>query len=481
MYDISAAAAYSLASTVSALPAIQSTANPTNFTGEKSNIIVPDIDPSSVNWGGITGDIKDQKDLYQALEDIKQQIEDAISEQINTSFNYKGDVNSVADLPETAEKGDCYNVLDTGADYLFNGEKWDKLSETYDFTNFASKEEVENLKSLYYTKTEIDNLLTDIEYIIDRKIIEKVDLSDFENYKNQIDDTVASQEGSIQALTLQINQLQQMVRDLKSLDYEVITLYDGSDVDYENEEKDFVLSGAITNPTVVEGRNITLSDAIVTAANFESIAVQDITVKNTEFNGVLPKAVSNYLLSVKCNGYVNIIDSVLNPTSAYNGIEIGLSGSVPKSVIINNVDFSGHLSNNGINIFGIANNGVVTVSNCHFASLSNVFRISNRLNTVWTLNIINCTCDEWETGDYAGMILLQDYTSHSAEEANEVNQFAKLTINIMNVTKPDGNKIQPIELSSICGSRDENQIIYMWDSYRMHTNYGDKYPTINIM
>ena len=118
--------------------------------------------------------------------------------------------------------------------------------------------------------------------------------------------------------------------------------------------------------------------------------------------------------------------------------------------------------NNGINIFGIAENGVVTISNCRFEDLSNVVRVSNRLNMPWTLNIINCVCEKWEANlDYTGMILLQDYTSGSVEAANENDQFSKLTINIQNCTKPDGTKILPVEdLSTICGSRDNNQIIY---------------------
>ena len=78
------------------------------------------------------------------------------------------------------------------------------------------------------------------------------------------------------------------------------------------------------------------------------------------------------------------------------------------------------------------------------------------------------------------MILLQDYTSTSAEQANEDNQFAKLTINIQNCTGPNG-KITPLDLATICGTQKDDQLIYMWDNYRKHTAYGDKYPTITII
>lgn len=480
MYEASLNAAYSLASAAAALPAIQSTANTTEFSGRKA-IIEPEIDYTGIPWGNIIGDITDQEDLMKALEDLQTQIEDAIVIQLDNVFKYKGEVALETDLPLESTKGDCFKVTNNQSYYFFNGETWDKLSETYDFSKFATKEDIENLKQLYYSKNEINDILEDLQYVIDRKIVEKVDITEFNIFKGDVDDTMDTQNGTIQAMTLQMNQLQQMIQDLKSLDYEVVTLYDGSDTDFENEEKDFVLSGAITHPTVVEGRNVSLSNAIVTASNFQAVAVQDVTLKDVTFKGALPKAVSNYLFSAKCNDYVTIRDCIFEQTTAYNGIEIGLAGSVPKSVVIDNIDFSGHLSNHGINIYGMTNNGVVTISNCHFASVSNVIRISNRLNTSWTLNIINCTCDRWEIGEYGGMILLQDFTSTSIEEANEVNQFSKLTINIQNVIKPDGTKIHDTDLSTICGTKDENQIIYMWDSYRLHTAYCDKYPMINIM
>lgn len=385
----------------------------------------------------------------------------ALEDGATTIFHYKGSKATVADLDniQNPQVGDVWNIEETGANYCYNGEEWDKLSETIDLSPFMTKEEFE---------TEIVNYAA------------KADLSEL---ANTVTDAISGQDGSIQALLLQMTALESMVQDLKSLDPEVVVLYDGCDTDYENEEKDFILSGAVTNPTVVEGRNINLKDATVTAANFDAVAVQDVTIKDVVFDGTLPKAVSNCLLAVRCDGYVTIRDCSINPTSAYNGIEIGLTGSVPRTVTIDNLDFTGHFINNGINIFGIAENGVVTISNCRFEDLSNVVRVSNRLNMPWTLNIINCVCEKWEANlDYTGMILLQDYTSGSAEAANENDQFSKLTINIQNCTKPDGTKILPVEdLGTICGSRDNNQIIYMWDAWRNHTSYGPKYPTINII
>ena len=69
---------------------------------------------------------------------------------LSSSMHFKGTVATVADLPSSDQViGDMYNVLANGANYAWDGSAWDKLSETIDL-------------SVYYTKTETDNLLTPI-------------------------------------------------------------------------------------------------------------------------------------------------------------------------------------------------------------------------------------------------------------------------------------------------------------------------------
>lgn len=63
-------------------------------------------------------------------------------------YHAKGSVQSYNDLPDNPETGDVYNVLDTGANYVWTGEEWDKLSETIDLTNYATKAEVNDKLSL---------------------------------------------------------------------------------------------------------------------------------------------------------------------------------------------------------------------------------------------------------------------------------------------------------------------------------------------
>ena len=303
-----------------------------------------------------------------------------------------------------------------------------------------------------------------------------------ESISSVVDDSLAHQDGNIQAIVLQMEELQAKINDLKSLDYEVVTLYEGGESDYDNEEKSFQLSGEIHTNTKVTGKDVTLDEAKSYSSYLEFTALEDITIKDVEVSGIVYKANSNALMKLHSDGYISIRDCLITPETAYNGIEIGLTEGLARSVIIDNVRFDGNFSNNGINIFGMDDGGVVTISNCYFKKLSNLLRLSNRSNTHWTVNLINCVCDEWELGQYAGMILLQDYTSGSAEQANINDMFSKLTINIQNCTKPDGTKILPVsDLSTICGTQDDNQILYVWDAWRNFVPYSPVYPTINII
>lgn len=61
-------------------------------------------------------------------------------------FRVKGTVPSYNDLPSTGQAiGDVWNVEDTGANYCWTEEGWDKLSETIDLSNYYTKEEVDEL------------------------------------------------------------------------------------------------------------------------------------------------------------------------------------------------------------------------------------------------------------------------------------------------------------------------------------------------
>lgn len=64
---------------------------------------------------------------------------------IASVYKVKGSVPTVSNLPSTARVGDVYNIIDTGANYVFTDEGWDKLSETMDLTGYIDSETFKEL------------------------------------------------------------------------------------------------------------------------------------------------------------------------------------------------------------------------------------------------------------------------------------------------------------------------------------------------
>ena len=137
-----------------------------------------------------------------------------------------------------------------------------------------------------------------------------------------------------------------------------------------------------------------------------------------------------------------------------------------------------HVSNqNEIPIFGHAENAEIIISNCIFDKCSNPIRISNKINVPAKIRFINCTCNEWDSNaDYAGFLLLQDYTSASAAEAEEANRFANLEITFENCYGPTAK----IEGDAETLSNPANQVIYIWRDKGGKVAYdAAKFPKVN--
>lgn len=253
---------------------------------------------------------------------------------------------------------------------------------------------------------------------------------------------------------------------------------------------DLNISTAISSKTgkqTFAAKSILMTDSEITSTHVDLNASENICIANLNTSGTLNKKVSNAGMSLNPENGEVVINGGNYKQNGYNAIEIGLnSKSVPKSVSIKDVDFSSTMSNNAILIFNTADNAVINIENCHFASVSNVIRLSNRGNVHVTLNIKNCTVDHWDTNDmWAGMVILEDYTNKTAEAIEAANLFGpdKVTINIENCTGPYG-KIEHVEdISTICGTqKHETQVIYVSQD---HGNYclpydAKKYPTITI-
>ena len=87
-----------------------------------------------------------------------------LSSKISSVYSFKGSISSVTSLPTTATIGDVYNVEDTGMNYAWTGTEWDSLGIDIDLSS-------------YYTKTEVD------------EIIDNIEVSGGDSLPNQVDNT----------------------------------------------------------------------------------------------------------------------------------------------------------------------------------------------------------------------------------------------------------------------------------------------------
>lgn len=83
-----------------------------------------------------------------------------IDGKLTAAMHFKGTKATYNDLPTSASEGDVWNILDTGENYAWDGENWDKLSETIDLSPYALIEEVdEKILAEKDRREEADNAL----------------------------------------------------------------------------------------------------------------------------------------------------------------------------------------------------------------------------------------------------------------------------------------------------------------------------------
>ena len=123
------------------------------------------------------------------LDAAKTELTQLIDSKVQSMFHYKGALTSASELEDkkgTAVIGDVWNVTENGANYVYDGENWDKLSE--DLTGFATTNQLtqhtqdttihvqEGEKSTWNNKADQDDIDTavnaaksDLQESIDKK------------------------------------------------------------------------------------------------------------------------------------------------------------------------------------------------------------------------------------------------------------------------------------------------------------------------
>ena len=267
-----------------------------------------------------------------------------------------------------------------------------------------------------------------------------------------IKNSVSVNESSINSMLNRLNSLSKRIEAVENTAN--IKFIDDTTVDNTsiNTDKnlivaDLTMTSLVDSSWALTGSSVDVSNSTANSVSIATTASNgNVTIDGLTTTGSITTDVSNAAIKVTTNEDVVITNSNIGQ-SGYNVIEIGLAaGSAPKSVLIKDCDFTGTMSNNAISIFALADNAVVNIENCHFASVSNVFRWSNRTNaTGVTFNIKNCTWDSLEPSEnYRSVFLLQDYTSANAEAVYTNDRFnsTKLTINFIDCVGTDGELIK---------------------------------------
>lgn len=220
--------------------------------------------------------------------------------------------------------------------------------------------------------------------------------------------------------------------------------------------EDVVIDGgldllAATKPTTLSSDQSSITVGSDVASNFMLAMTSKggaMAIKGTEsrpvvISGNQPQANGNASVSINTGGIVEVANVEFAKDVAYNAIEVGINptNGSPKSVLIENMDFTKSLLNNAILIHSTQDNAEVIIRNVHFGKVSNAVRFSNMTNAKGVKVLFeNCTVDEWETSEYAGFLLLQDFTSKDAAEAQSANRFGpdKFEITFKGCTGPNG-------------------------------------------
>ena len=304
--------------------------------------------------------------------------------------------------------------------------------------------------------------------------------------------TVNNLKSNIPILSAKVELLESKVDNLEKSNSEVVETYDGSQ-ELNDEAKVYSISNAnITNSPSITAKSVILNDSTLTNNARMQIKAENVNINNLQVTGDFPKSTSNSVININDTENIIFKDMTFNSSNVYNGIEIGLSSDnskLPKNIIFDNCRFEGSFSNNAILIFGTQNNATITLNNCYFEKVSNALRLSNKSNASGvTVNIINCTVDEWDSNTlWSGFLICEDYTNTESEaQAEEANLFSpeKIKVNFINLIH-NSEKILPSDIVSVCGSKDENQVVVVCIDAIQGSDYcinydANKFPTITF-
>lgn len=253
-------------------------------------------------------------------------------------------------------------------------------------------------------------------------------------------------------------------------------------------DKDVVINSSttVTTPVVIKAKNVDVQGLTVESVTSKITAGGIVNLTDINSTGTIDRQTQgNAAFSVNTTGDTVRISNCKFGQTGYNALEIGLSAETAnvKNIVIENCEFA-DASNNSILIFRTAANAVVTIKKCTFGNVSNAIRISNANNQSVTVNVIDCAIASVDKNlDYTGIVLCQDYTSKTVEEAEANNLFApeKVKFNFVNVTV-GGKKVVAGNPEEQFGSKTAEQILYVYrDAAKSLVGYdATKFPAVSF-
>ena len=253
-------------------------------------------------------------------------------------------------------------------------------------------------------------------------------------------------------------------------------------------DKDVVINSSttVTTPVVIKAKNVDVQGLTVESVTSKITAGGIVNLTDINSTGTIDRQTQgNAAFSVNTTGDTIRISNCKFGQTGYNALEIGLSAETAnvKNIVIENCEFA-DASNNSILIFRTAANAVVTIKKCTFGNVSNAIRISNANNQSVTVNMIDCVIASVDSNlDYTGIVLCQDYTSKTVEEAEANNLFApeKVKFNFVNVTV-GGEKVVAGNPEEQFGSKTAEQLLYVYrDADRSLVGYdATKFPAVSF-
>lgn len=200
----------------------------------------------------------------------------------------------------------------------------------------------------------------------------------------------------------------------------------------------------VTGDVKVEGDGVTLKGISFSNENvtgdYQGSHMLSITGDNATLSGCTFKddgTASKTRTAITSTAETMLIEDCVfdGAGGIYNAFESTYNVGVVSNMIIRNCTFKKEAaSNNFVSLYKFVDGATVLFENCIFeqGNNTNALRLSNLDNTHVTVTFKDCKFSTENTGEYAGLVLLQDPSSDKSED------FSLITINFINLTNMEG-------------------------------------------